>query len=272
MSKNIYWGGGTSRKVKRVYLGINGVSHKVKKGYIGDDTGKARLFYSSGRVWKKYTLAIQYNWNKYNLATVEDVVEGSRHYKIARGYYGDWYLFTGTTYTFKDGLYYLSSYRLIEGPGRYNPGDQWASSRYGLSDGYAYAVKTSEGTNSGSPWMVETENRSGEEDSYFAIGEASSGGVWDINAGFYYLKENRFGDIRYPFHTTTQGQGSLVGTVASKQQNAYPQNGQSGRYWYVYRNSVNVQGSYVADVEADPGTYPSNGEHSDGYWYVLQPE
>ena len=230
------------------------------------------MFYSSGRVWKKYTVAIQYNWNKYNLATVEDVVEGGRDYNITRGYYGDWYLFTGTTYTFKNGLYYLSSYRLIEGPGRYNPGGQWASSRYGLHDGYAYAVKVSQGTNSGSSWMVETENRSGEEDSYFAIGEAYGDNGWDINAGFYYLKYNRFGNITYPFHTTTQGQGSLVGTVSSFRQNAYPQNGQSTRYWYVYQNSSRVQGDYVADVEADPGTYPSNGEHSDGYWYVLQPE
>ena len=31
MAKGIYWGGGTSRKVKRVYLGINGSSRKVKK-------------------------------------------------------------------------------------------------------------------------------------------------------------------------------------------------------------------------------------------------
>lgn len=270
MSKGIYIGNSNAKKVSKLYFG-NGTSHKVKKGYIGVGN-VAKLFYSSGRVWKKYTVAIRYKWKKYNLATVEDVVEGGRDYNISRGYYGDWYLFTGTTYTFKNGLYYLSSYRRVYGPGRYDPGSQWGASKYGVPEGYAYAVKVSQGINSGSSWMVETVDKSGrDEDSYFAIGEAYEN-EWDINAGFYYLKENRYDDIRYPFHTTTQGQGSLIGTVYSVRQSAYPQNGQSGRYWYVYQNSSRVQGDYVADVEADPGTYPSNGEHSDGYWYVLQPE
>ena len=264
MAKGIYWGGGTSRKVKRVYLGVGGVSHKIKKGYIGDETGKARLFYSSGRIWKKYTVKTQYNWNRYNIGTVQSVVAGSSRYTIpgSRGYYNNWNVFGGTNYTFSNGLYYLTFYRTIQGPGRYTPGSQWASSKYGLGDGYAYALPASQGINAGSTWMVETRDR---EDSYFAIGEAHDGVRWDIEAGFYHLPGDHF-------YTVTQGQGSFNGTVSSFSQNTYPQNGQSGSYWYVYQNSSRVQGDYVADIEADPSTYPSNGEHSDGYWYVLQPE
>ena len=52
------WGGMTSHKVKKLYAGIDNISHKIKKAYIGDETGRSRLFFSSGYVWEKYNMNI----------------------------------------------------------------------------------------------------------------------------------------------------------------------------------------------------------------------
>ena len=65
-----------------------------------------------------------------------------------------------------------------------------------------------------------------------------------------------------------------AGTVSSSNESEYPTDGDSGNYHYVFDHTDTEysQGSYISDVEADPGTYPENGRHTDGYWYVLQPE
>ena len=87
------------------------------------------------------------------------------------------------------------------------------------------------------------------------------------------------GDYWYVLDESKTETENVQGTIqysdsSSTNRNRYPNNGQSGNYWYVYdRSSVSYsRGSYISDVEADPGTYPENGRHSDGYWYVLQPE
>ena len=43
---------------------MNNQARKVRKAYIGDETGKARLFYSSSYRWERYTVIINYV-NKY---------------------------------------------------------------------------------------------------------------------------------------------------------------------------------------------------------------
>ena len=49
-------GGGTSRKVKRVYLGVDGSSREIKKAYIGVN-GVAKQFWPSIiYTWKKYRI------------------------------------------------------------------------------------------------------------------------------------------------------------------------------------------------------------------------
>ena len=61
MAKGIYIGNSNAKKVKKIYLGDSN-AHKVKKGYIGVDN-VSRLFYSSGYLWKKYTIG---QVNKYS--------------------------------------------------------------------------------------------------------------------------------------------------------------------------------------------------------------
>ena len=48
MSKGIYIGvDNIARKIKKGYVGVGNVARKIKKGYIGDENGIARLFYSA---------------------------------------------------------------------------------------------------------------------------------------------------------------------------------------------------------------------------------
>lgn len=71
-----------------------------------------------------------------------------------------------------------------------------------------------------------------------------------------------------------KGKDTILQYVSSINSDQYPNDGESGDYWYVYQGEEiqYSQGSYITEVEADEGTYPSNGRHTDGYWYVLQPE
>lgn len=51
MAKKAYIGvNRKARGVKRIYVGVDGVAHEVYKGYIGDEQGKARLFWEKDRV------------------------------------------------------------------------------------------------------------------------------------------------------------------------------------------------------------------------------
>lgn len=68
------------------------------------------------------------------------------------------------------------------------------------------------------------------------------------------------------------GPGTSQGQVTSTSRSAYPNNGRSGNYWYVYQGSSTSQsaGSYVEDViGSTESQYPANGV-SGSYWYVYQ--
>ena len=282
-------GGGTSRKVKRVYLGVNNVSHKVKKGYIGDESGKARLFYSNGRVWKKYfaTPNYTYYWNRYDTILQYswdkcEVTSNITQTSLGRRY---------TIYT--DGFWTTSHQR-------YEP-------FFGFSNGKFYLT--------GGTFTYDNDDHNGyfiqeghEEVLYYSPGGIRSYGGGASGDRYYQLGDS--GNIRF---TGTEAAGTVIETVTSENSSEYPNNGQSGGYWYRYTGSERLrdpqdttptqisassknqypsdgisgsyyyiydrrsvtsysQGSYISDVEADPGTYPENGRHTDGYWYVLQPE
>lgn len=70
---------------------------------------------------------------------------------------------------------------------------------------------------------------------------------------------------------TSYSQGSANGEVTSTNRSAYPNNGRSGNYWYVYdSSSVSYSKGSAAGTatSTNQSAYPSNGRHSDGYWYV----
>lgn len=308
MSKAIYWGGGTSRKVKKVYLGINGVSHKVKKGYIGDESGKARLFYSSGRVWKKYNATRRYTyywdrfnikntykWNKYSMSNARL----SNRVNYSRDSNDDtWYL-TGNGSAWAGGLYnYTFSPDGKEFSNGRNQLPSYGSEIHDMAQGsacgyyksheyrkvhYARAIVVTTTSPNLTTKFFEVDFNPNDGNYYVSLH------VYDIvpgtkqtllgevtgNAQNLYPTNGSYNGNWYEYTGVTQSKGSTqYSDVSSSSRSAYPDNGVSGNYWYVYdRSSVSYsQGSYISDVEADPGTYPANGRHSDGYWYVLQPE
>ena len=76
----------------------------------------------------------------------------------------------------------------------------------------------------------------------------------------------------YTVPQTVYEQGSTsYGPVTSTNSSAYPNNGFSGSYWYVYSGVTtnNIQGStnYGTVSSTNSGAYPSNGI-SGSYWYV----
>ena len=65
-------------------------------------------------------------------------------------------------------------------------------------------------------------------------------------------------------------QGTYIDQVHNTSYSAYPQNGRSGSYWYVYQDQSDTRGAFIDTVTSiDANQYPDNGI-LDGYWYVKQ--
>ena len=293
MAKAVYIGSNNSKKVKKMYLG-NGTSHKVKKGYIGVG-GVAKLFYSSGYIWKKYNTVETntYYWNRYNVENVTEV----KYHKMNQS---DWRVYGSADISDNDIRFYYSSsiklYLYMYSTGydevfpipelgvingtydevrAYYSEHPFASvythhSRYGWIVGDLQAVGTSTfEINAQSVRSEKVGSRGPTYGDYITDIWAEEGAYRGANEdGYYYITSNET--------RNTQKKGTLIDSVSTiNQSGAYPQNGVSGGYWYTYNrvDTAYSQGSYIQDIEADnPSAYPSNGRHSDGYWYVKQPE
>lgn len=59
---------------------------------------------------------------------------------------------------------------------------------------------------------------------------------------------------------------TLQGTVTNSNRSAYPDNGKSNSYWYIYTGEV--AGTFIETVSAIKGSLP-NGGSKDGYYYEL---
>lgn len=85
------------------------------------------------------------------------------------------------------------------------------------------------------------------------VGPYSSGSKTDNNLqywGYYELKETKV----VPVNKTEYYKGSRVGTVTSSNRRAYPDNGESGSYWYVYEGISN-QTPTISGKDEDWGGY-----------------
>ena len=247
MAKGLYIGNENAKKVKKIYLGDSN-SRKVKKGYIG--VGNiAKLFYSSGRIWKKYTTneTLTYIWKRYRITasyTYKDFEDGDF---LCRA--------TGTMtseHCYTDTATSLTVYNTGRTP--YFGGFSQHEYTEGISiDGYVAA-------SSGLPKIVYKSRGEGElVYRWFRSSSAAQSGIYANGA--------------YRKYTATINEVD-AGTVSSSNESEYPNNGDSGNYHYVFdhTNTEYSQGEFIENIEADPGTYPENGRHTDGYWYVLQPE
>ena len=219
MSKGIYIGNSNAKKVKKMYLG-NGTSRKVKKGYIGVGN-TARLFYSSGYVWKKYT--VKYNTiyqtkltddytSAYGVGDARRIGLGYYPYNAQLSFYRTMRIGSSGNINFYDEVNVT-----FKGDSLTN---QWAIADYPQ---YVYDID-------GHPFYLNNRMPDGTRGGFFEY--RHSGKDYYI----YYIGYPKFISV-----TTTQQkvQGDYVGDVNSDNPSAYPNNGEySDGYWYVFQGEA----------------------------------
>lgn len=189
----------------------------MKKAYIGDETGKARLFYSSEYQWKRYT--IKYTPNETTLVS-------------CNGTYPAPEIYFYTTYPYYEvitsqssgggGPSGVSRYTVIIGTYENGSVNGYTLEMYGGGGGRVI---------SGDNYFqfVTFNNIIIHADNGCRLNCTGISGGGGYNATMYgngYV--TTFSRV-----TTTTSQGTYVDTVTSDNENAYPKNGKSGNYWYV---------------------------------------
>ena len=195
MARRIYIGTGTARKVKAAYIGSGNVARKIVKGYVGVGN-QAKQFWP-----------IQYVWNRYEVDSITKYRDGLASY-------------TSDLYD-----------QITGGAWPYRPV---------LFNSYIFNTATGEYTGSGGYWTPDYESKS--VSGYLIQPNYRRGHVTHIQfdqmwsstgSTTYYLKYTgyQFNPTQYQENI----QGSYIGQVKSENRSAYPDNGVSGSYWYVYQ-------------------------------------
>lgn len=212
MAKKVYVGvNNVAKNVKSIYVGVNGVARRVTKIYVGDANGKARLCYQYAQP------VITYKWNRYALAINNDpsVVK----YTIGTNNSSNIYDITFTRNT-------------AHSPTNCNWYD---AGSYGIDE-------VCEGIDSNGTIIF---NDAPEDED---IQRNSPARTERTDCYFYYYPDNQY---YYVSLTASDSGGYSYGNVyhmvkpsgsatavTSTDPNAYPQNGQSGKYWYTYVGTV----------------------------------
>lgn len=91
---------------------------------------------------------------------------------------------------------------------------------------------------------------SGDVNGYAIVTDCVKGGSEDTNENYYYI----FGDIYTKTTEYISVKGSRLDTVTSTNRNAYPNDGESGSYWYVYEGIANQEPT-ISGQDEDWGGY-----------------
>lgn len=267
MSKGIYIGNSNAKKVSKLYFG-NGTSRKVKKGYIGVGN-VAKLFYSSGYVWKKYNTTERdiYYWDRYVALLSWDYSSYNRPNLGWRRFPNNVKCYAQTTRE------HCRVYNYDASPDIQDNGIIRSLALGDLLRGTTES--TADNFHSGT-CLISNYRYDEDEDTLYlqVVPTPESKNVEDIQYMEYctFVSGSRWEGYNF-YKSNTRG--NYIDEVSSTSSGSYPQNGVSGNYWYVYdRQDISYsQGSYIGDVESDnPSAYPTNGRHTDGYWYVKQSE
>lgn len=223
--------------VKQPLLTIDHTHRKVKKVLLTEGGVHKQVWPSY--VWKRFTVADaqQYYWDKYSVNSKAKYTGGVNVYSGSGSKTVRW-------------LPHL----LKEDPPEIDREDEmWrcAAGDYDWDD-----------VDAGEDWIVERLGLS-----YICYFVTKVEEVDENNVKFTYSKTARaVSTTVYSKGSTSYGQVSAVNDA-----DAYPEDGKSGSYWYVYSSSetIQVKGSEVDTVFGDsPDDYPADGIHTDGYWYV----
>ena len=200
MARRIYIGNGSSsRRVKGIYLGISGSSRKVVKGYIGV-SGSAKQFYPLYK-WKRYSVN--------STSTLHKTVNGMTKYYVSSSGATNRYL-----PAYESSLQATPSGILVLGV-------NWIDSLYNFDIIFSYQYTTNSQIVTDMWDMSNSVNQT--YSTLYAFAPEAFGSGWSGQCDQY----------TYTSKTSTSI-GSYLGDVYSDSRNAYPDNGVSGSYWYVY--------------------------------------
>ena len=197
MSKAMYCGiNNISHKVKKIYLGENNISHKIKKGYIGDSSNKARLFFTSGYTWEKYSVDVSEQRE-----SVQNYSCSYTGYTSVNPYSGSYRIHANQFYI--DSVIYASNTHVIT----------YMSSGGGSRPVYLTAINYGLSASAGI----------GAFDTLYEFTSISV----NTQLQSYVFSTNKL--------TLNKTKGSLIGIVEADELSAYPENGiHTDGYWYVF--------------------------------------
>ena len=197
MARRIYIGTGTARKVKAAYIGSGNVARKIVKGYVGV-SNQAKQFWPIQYVWNRYSIKTStiYSYTRTTVLRNMNALIG-----ITSSSYG------ARNFEFNEitGLFTLSNSISID----YQDYGTW----YGTD--YTY--------NSETDILSKLYCDIGSFDTIYSL----------------YLSRSAASDILQRYQASepeiSQSQGDFIDQVRSENRSAYPNNGVSGSYWYVYQ-------------------------------------
>ena len=214
MAKVTYIGNGNSKKVSKIYLGSGNISHKIKKGYIGDASGKARLFYTSG-----------YRWNKYNIQLIEQL--SPANYSYSTNGYDDVSLSWGESVQLNEDPLYCIPYGNNEGYAYILANDDDRKAYVKVNRQLYVRWVTGSGGSGATGFTIKLINTYQYSLDVAFVIDYAGGSYW------FYLDTTIMSIVQHYEVSAIKSQGSYIGTVESDNPAAYPDNGVSGDYWYV---------------------------------------
>lgn len=218
MAKKLYIGASlVAHKAKQIYLGSGNVAHRIVAGYIGV-SGTARKFYPSGYLWNRYS--VSYTTSHTPIIVSEDTIDFGRNCEF--GQYSLVYSYTsGYSSSSNNYLYWLERGDRIPNPREIDD----------LSNGTVfYALESWIGMNSGNVSYIRAD-----------FGLNSRVSDWRMTE-FTKLSGSYGGTLRRRIHGSVKQSipaiGSYIDQITSENRNAYPDNGVSGSYWYVFQGEA----------------------------------
>ena len=204
MSRKIYIGTGTSRKIRQLYIGSGNMARRIKAAYVGV-SGTSKKVWPMLYVWNRYTINSNVWYEEY-ISSEKNVTIRNKARVHRR----------------------ISSYNYISTSGAFGLFNYTAS-------GYEYISDLPNGTTiyCGYSGDIFISNNT------VSFIDCNETGSFVQLHDFYKLNSST---LRYRIHDSQRKSsasiGSYVDQVFSENRSAYPDNGQFGSYWYVYQGEA----------------------------------
>ena len=291
MAKKLYAAdGGRSRKIGKLYAAEDGAAQKIRKLYAVFG-GVCRTVYLSAYRWAVYNSVGTTSWNKSEAEATTTYVW--KRYK-KKTVYGEWRLslVESTSYEvdYSDAarMKYFSKINVENMKYSDTAGtvsiDKNSFAKNGAKiasydDAYMNTLGVDEDGNEVFGLALgaygDRYTDAEEKFDYSIPGEwtyiaVATSIVYDRAADMCIVHEEHYEKTAYRTADTEPDTDGGYTEVTADSPSAYPNNGESGEYWYVYdrKESGYKEGQMIETVSStNASAYPENGRHTDGYWY-----